>query len=211
MSSPVSLPESPGTTLSVGDPARARRTANGPHLRRHVAGAWRAASWIGLLSLGLVAGCVSYGPGSLQPGEPAQDAIESMGQPTATLPRPEGGKRLEFARGPMGQHTYMIDVDPSGRIDSIRQVLDEKTFATLKPGMTRDEVLYRIGTPSDRMRIARQNLDIWSYRYFVNFCQWFQVSIDITSGQVRETGYGPDPMCEAGGDEVQVMLGGRAR
>lgn len=162
----------------------------------------------GLCALAL-AGCMSYGPGPLQAGQTADDAIARMGEPTARYPRTEGGTRLEFARGPMGKHTYMVDVDGGGRIASIRQVLDEKTFATLEPGMTREEVLYRIGTPSDRMRIARQNIDVWSYRYFVNFCQWFQVSMDITTGQLRERGYGPDPMCEAGGDEAQVMLGPR--
>jgi len=191
-----------GAMEPIASPISSR--ASPQHRARQVA-SWARSAGLALAAT-LLTGCMAYGPGPLQPGQTRQDVVARMGQPTAERPRPEGGTRLEFARGPMGTSTFMIDVDAAGRIETIQQVLDEKNFMTLKPGMTRDEVLYRIGTLSDRMRIARQNIDVWSYRYFVNFCQWFQVSMDLTTGRLRETGYAPDPMCDAGGDDPQVSI-----
>ncbi len=145
----------------------------------------------------LLAACAhSYGPGALAPGQSEQAAIERLGPPTARYPGTDGGVRLEFARGPYGIHTFMVDVDAGRQITQVRQVLTEQVFATLKPGMTGDEVRYAIGTPSDTMRIGRQNLDVWSYRYDNPFCVWYQVSVDLTSQRVRELGNGPDPRCE---------------
>lgn len=153
-----------------------------------------------------LAGCSAYGPGRLAAGDSAEAVVQRMGPPTARHPLPEGGTRLEFARGPFGRDTYMIDVDAAQRVTQVRQVLDEKTFEALPLGLSREEVRERIGTPSNTMRIARQNLDIWSYRYFTNFCQWFQLSMDITSGRLVAKGYGPDPLCDAGGDEPHALL-----
>ena len=172
-----------------------------PDVRR----ALRHLPLLGLLAL--LGACSTYGPGKLAAGDSAAAVSERMGPPTARHPLPEGGTRLEYARGPFGKDTYMIDLDASQRVTQVRQVLDEKTFEALPLGLSREEVRARIGTPSNTMRIARQNLDIWSYRYFTNFCQWFQLSMDITTGKLVEKGYGPDPMCDVGDEPQALMLG----
>jgi hypothetical protein len=153
-----------------------------------------------------LAACASYGPGGIAAGESADTVVQRMGPPTARHALPDGGTRLEFARGPFGRDTYMIDVDASQRVTRVRQVLDERTFEALPLGLSREEVRAQIGTPSNTMRIARQNLDIWSYRYFSNFCQWFQVSMDISTGKMVEKGYGPDPMCDFPDGPQALML-----
>lgn len=144
----------------------------------------------------LISGCAGYGPGALKPGDTTAQAVTLMGEPTNRYPAPTTGERLEFARGPAGVHTYMVDVDRGGRITAIDQVLDERHFMALTPGMSREQVRYAIGRPASTMRIARQGLDIWNYRYANSFCQWFQVSMDIDTGRLREMGYGPDPVCD---------------
>ena len=143
------------------------------------------------------AGCVGYGPQGLSRGAPEQAVVQRMGPPTGVYPRPEGGRRLEFARGPMGRHTFMVDLDPGGRVLQWEQVLTEARFNALQAGLSRQEVLYRLGRPSHEMHIPRRHERVWSYRYESPFCQWFQVSLDTRTDRVTQTGYNVDPLCDA--------------
>ncbi len=117
------------------------------------------------IALGLLAGCAGYAPTGVTSGQSAEDVARLMGPPTGRYPLASGGQRLEYARGPYGKHTYMIDVDPAGRVTGWDQVLTELNFNSLPAGMTRDEVLVRIGRPSERYYIGWQERDIWAYRY----------------------------------------------
>lgn len=157
------------------------------------------------MALGLVlSGCASYGPPRVAPGAPVADVVAVMGEPTGRHADPTGQAattRWEFARGPFGRHTYMVDVDAQGRVVGWRQVLDEKTFATIMPGMTTRDVLYQLGRPSNVRRIERQRMDVWAYRYETYFCQWFQVSLG-DDGRVIDGTYGVDPICDKGDDRL---------
>lgn len=143
----------------------------------------------------LLAACSSYGPPRLAPGSAPEAARQALGQPSAEYRRPDGGTRLEFARGPFGRHTWMLDYDAQGRLLGWEQVLTESHFLRLRPGMSEAEVLFAIGTPSHRQWLSRQQHRLWSYRYETPFCQWFQVSLD-RAGRVAELGHGPDPLCD---------------
>lgn len=148
------------------------------------------------LAIGLLlSGCASYGPSGLAAGVGEAQVIERMGAPTARYPQADGGERLEFARGPMGRHTYMLDFDAGNRLLRWDQVLTEQNFLDLKIGMSRDEVLQRIGHPSQVRYLSRQQHQLWSYRYETPFCVWFQVSLD-TSNKVAELGHNIDPQCD---------------
>jgi hypothetical protein len=147
-----------------------------------------------LLPLLLLAGCAGYGPGHRHAGEPASEVIAELGPPTGRYPRPEGGERLEFARGPFGKHTFMVDVGPDGKVQQWDQVLREALFYEIKPGMRSEELSYRLGRPAKVIGIWR-NATVWSWRYETPFCQWFQVTVE-PNGQVRDAGFGPDPLCE---------------
>ena len=152
----------------------------------------RAAS---VLLAGALAACAGYDPGGLMPGAPRSAIVERMGPPTGERPLPGGGKRLEYARGPFGKHTYMLDVDAQGRLSGWQQVLTEARFNALMIGTPGEQVLFEFGRPAQQQRIGRQHLTVWSYRYETPFCQWFQVSVG-DDGQVVETGYGIDPICD---------------
>jgi hypothetical protein len=142
-----------------------------------------------------VAGCATrYGPQSLPDGASMSEATAALGTPTARYAR-AGGERLEYARGPYGKHTFMLDFDAQGRLTGWEQVLSEPRFDGIRAGMTRDELLMAIGHPSDTRKIAHQQRTLWSYRYETPFCKWFQVGLD-GQNRVVDTGYGPDPMCD---------------
>jgi hypothetical protein len=149
--------------------------------------------------LGSLAACTGYAPGHLVAGQGIDEVTRQLGAPTGRHVLPQGGTRLEFARGPFGRHTYMVDLDPQGRVSGWRQVLTEAEFATIVPGMPQEDLLRRIGRPSEKRGGGWQPGEVWSYRYDAIFCQWFQVS--VVNGQVRDAGYGPDPLCEVGKDD----------
>ncbi|HXD06726.1 MAG TPA: hypothetical protein VN680_11780 [Burkholderiaceae bacterium] len=143
------------------------------------------------------ASCTTYSPSGFSPGTSAAQVEQSMGRPTGEYRNTDGSRTLEFARGPMGKHTYMLDFDAQDRLVKWEQVLNESTFFSLTPGMTSDQVLRRIGHPSDVRYLPRQEEQVWSYRYDTPFCLWFQVNLDKTNHLVG-AGNGPDPLCPEG-------------
>jgi hypothetical protein len=142
----------------------------------------------------LLSACAGYGPGDLRPGQSEAEVRARMGEPTGRYPLPDGGSRIEYARGPMGQHTYMIDVDGAGRVRGWEQVLTEVRFDALPIGAAQAEVRNRFGRPSVAHVGWRGVGEVWSYRYESLFCRWFQVW--LVDGRVREAAYATDPMCE---------------
>jgi len=145
----------------------------------------------------LLGGCAGYSPQSLPVGTPLADITTALGPPTGRYTLPDSTQRVEYARGPAGRHTYMIDLDAQGRLARWEQVLTERNFNAITAGMDRDTVLQRLGRPS---HVRGQGWPavpgvVWSYRYETTFCQWFQMSID-NGGKVLDTGYAPDPRCD---------------
>jgi hypothetical protein len=153
---------------------------------------------LGACALSAVLGlaCTTYGPPSLSAGASVADATRALGTPTGEYALPWGAKRLEFARGPLGKHTYMLDFDAQGRMLNWAQVLTEARFNAVLKGTPKDEVLLALGRPSEQSMLSWQRQTVWSYRFETLFCRWFQVGID-EAGRVADTGYYPDPMCEA--------------
>jgi hypothetical protein len=151
-----------------------------------------------LLLAALLAGCTSYGPQSLPIGATQDDTTRRLGPATARMALPDGGTRLEYARGPFGRHTYMLDFDAVGRLQRWEQVLTEANFNTIQPGMDGKAVQALIGHSFDQrvVGIAERRQTVWAYRYETPFCQWFQVGID-GQGKVMDTSYGPDPLCDS--------------
>jgi hypothetical protein len=144
----------------------------------------------------LLSACSSYGPQSLAPGASVEATTTALGAPTAEAPLAGGGRRLEYARGPYGKHTYMLDFDAQGRLLRWDQVLTETRFNAIRSGMDSAEVLSEIGHASEQYVVGWQvKQTVWAYRYESPFCKWFQVGID-PQGKVVDTAYGPDPLCD---------------
>lgn len=144
----------------------------------------------------LICGCaVSYSPAGLSAGDSAEAAIRRLGEPTGRYPRADGGSRLEFARGPLGRHTYMLDFDRQGNLTEWQQVLDDAHFAAIRPGMSAQALLSALGRPSQTWAVRYHDQTVWSYRYANNDCLWFSVGVS-PQGHVEDTGFGVDPRCE---------------
>jgi hypothetical protein len=114
------------------------------------------------LCMAALAGCASYGPGDrLDRGTTLAQAEQQMGARTGLYPLPGGGQRAEFARGPFGKHTYMLDYDAGGQLVAWNQVLTEENFTRIVPGMKQDEVLLAIGHPSNSSYLSYQKRALW--------------------------------------------------
>ena len=148
---------------------------------------------LSLLALSLLTACSGYAPPANVTSLTQAQLVAHMGPPD-TVRQTASGTRLEFPRGPMGHHTWFVDVDGAGHIVQAEQVLTEVNFNLITPGMTQDEVRQRLGRPSETQGLGRARGVVWSYRYENYFCQWFQVEISQEQ-QVRSTGYGQPPEC----------------
>jgi hypothetical protein len=155
-----------------------------------------------LVACSFMLGCANYSPGSLPTGSTVADALAKLGKPSGEYTLPGGGKRLEFARGPAGLHTFMVDFDAAGLLASWSQVLTEESFATITNGMRRDEVLMRLGHTKNTFAIWSGQQTVWAYRFDSPQCKWFMVGLN-PEGLVASTSYGPDPRCEVGGKDAR--------
>jgi outer membrane protein assembly factor BamE (lipoprotein component of BamABCDE complex) len=162
--------------------------------------AMRFTKW-SLMSLLLLTACSGYAPPANINGLTRDQLVAQMGQPD-TVRQITTGTRLEFPRGPMGHHTWFVDVDTDDKIIKTEQVLTEPNFNQITPGMTQQEVRQRLGRPSETQGLGRARGVVWNYRYENNFCQWFQVEISQEQ-QVRSASYGQPPEC-MGHDDIII-------
>ena len=92
----------------------------------------------------------------------------------------------------------MLDFNAAGALTRSEQVHTEGRFNQILAGMSRDDVLLRLGRPSETSVLSFQKQTVWSYRFEGPFCVWFQVGLGA-DGRVVDTGYLPDPVCEPQG------------
>ena len=161
----------------------------------------RLSAW-SVMGVVFLTACSGYAPPAQVIGMTQAQLVDQMGQPD-TVRQVAGVTRLEFPRGPMGHHTWFVDVDANGKIVKSEQVLSELNFNQITPGMTQDDVRQRLGRPSETQGLGRSRGMVWSYRYENHFCQWFQVELSQEQ-QVRSTGYGQPPECERNDNTIIV-------
>ena len=148
--------------------------------------------WTILLSALLLAACASYSGYGLKPGE-AQlpDVQAAMGPPAMRWQDADGSLQLAYPRGPVGFQTFMVKLGPDERLQSIENVLEENSFARVRAGLTKDEVLRVLGPPDASRTVyfkARDEL-VWDWRYchILGDPARFLVLFDGTTGTVRST------------------------
>ncbi len=148
--------------------------------------------WATISSALLLVACAAYSGHGLKPGEDRlEDVVRVMGEPAMRWQNADGSVQLAYPRGPMGYHTYMVQIGSDGKLRQIKNVMDRKTFALIHAGMTKDEVLYILG-PSfpgwTEYFKARDEL-VWEWRYCDawNEAARFHVLFDNTKATVRST------------------------
>jgi hypothetical protein len=145
-------------------------------------------------------GCATYKPQDIRAGQTEAELQALMGQPTGRYAGPNGQSRIEFATGPWGRTTWMVDVDASGKVLAWGQVLNETAFNYVQlnyQGQDQQWLRYTLGRPGQVRGGGWQGGQVWSWRYPTNECLWYQVSV-LDGGKLRDGGaYGIDPSCDA--------------
>jgi len=152
-----------------------------------------AAAAVALLA---ATGCALLTTPQVLPGQTQAEAERALGQPTGRYAMPDGVTRLEFARGPMGRETFMVDVDPRGRVLRSEQVLGERRLASLRIGMHADEVLRLVGRPSEKEGVGWRGWVVWSWRFPTADCRWFRITFDAQQRVVEDGAFPIDLLCE---------------
>jgi hypothetical protein len=132
----------------------------------------------------------------VEPGADQSALLAKLGPPKETYDLPGGGKRLMWPTQPMGTTTTAADVDASGKVVSVRQVLQESEFYRAEVNKwTREDVLVNFGRPFETAYFSRMKRDVWSYRYVENNINHliFNFYFD-DQGVLRQTQKSPDPM-----------------
>lgn len=147
---------------------------------------------IAMMILLLLAGCASYSGRGLVAGQsPVSDVIAVMGEPRMQWADADGSRRLAYPRGPMGVDTYMVRIGADGTLQNIANVLTAHEFARIEAGMSKDQVLRRLGPPEPSWTVYFKQRDelVWEWRYAQrpNFFARFYVLFDGTKGIVRST------------------------
>lgn len=101
-----------------------------------------------LLGLSLLTACDQRAIGELEEGISTEaDVRERFGPPEAVWDGPEGAQIYEYNRQPEGDQNWQITIGPDGKMAALRQVLNERTFAQILPGMPMEDVRRMLGKP----------------------------------------------------------------
>jgi hypothetical protein len=101
------------------------------------------------------------------PGTPESDIRARYGEPTAVYTIGDTGhRRLEYATGPYGQQTTMVDLDASGRALRAWPALTDAHFAAIRLGTdTQATIRAEYGTPFHLVKFHLTGLTPWDYPY----------------------------------------------
>lgn len=155
----------------------------------------KRSSWLTIILLltSLISACAGYGPSNSMIGSGKDHIVQVLGKPSTEL-QTEDGQLLIYSKGPFGKETFFVYLNRDGVMQRWTQVLDEKNFERIVPGMTRDQVIEIIGESKDRFGLARGRGYVWNYRYVNPFCFWFQIEF-AADDTVRSAGYSKPPEC----------------
>ena len=148
-----------------------------------------------LAALMLTAGCSVLRPVLPTAGQDEAAAVAALGQPTARYTMPEGATRLEFARGPRGRETFMVDLDAQGRVTRAEQVLDLWHLRRVTDGMDREALLRLLGRPGEKQR-EYMDRETWYWRYANNDCLVFAVTLSAQGRVIHGGSVMLDRRCE---------------
>jgi outer membrane protein assembly factor BamE (lipoprotein component of BamABCDE complex) len=162
---------------------------------------WRGA--LGLMALaGLLVACDPQNISELEEGVSTEaDVRERFGAPEAVWEGEDGAQVYEYNRQPAGHTNYMITIGPDGKMASLRQVLNPRTFAQVTPGMPMETVRRMLGKPMKITSYALKRETHYDWRYLespgVGESKVFTVVFDADL-RVISTLSAPDPELERG-------------
>jgi hypothetical protein len=108
-------------------------------------------------------------PARVPEGASRAEVLQRLGQPTGVYAMGPV-ERLQYSRAPMGTEVTNIDVDASGKVISVVQMLNEARFGQdIKVGTWREaDVLRNYGRPEEISRVTSFDGTVWQWRYLAS-------------------------------------------
>jgi outer membrane protein assembly factor BamE (lipoprotein component of BamABCDE complex) len=138
----------------------------------------------------------------LTPGVDGRDQVQAKwGQPEAVWDGAGGEQILEYNRQPAGRRNWQVVLDADGKLLRTEQVLSERNFAQVQPGMPMEAVRKLLGKPAKQIPYELQNEVHWQYKYLgdngVDEMLFTVVFVPSTMA-VKSASGGPDPQGRGG-------------
>src|SRR5450830_2165842 len=154
----------------------------------------RAAGWwMAACATLLLPGCdrngnpiEEFGVDKLNKGSSTEADVRGvMGQPDSVREESDGGRTLEYPKGPQGIRTWMFRITADGKLTDYQQVLTDENFEKVQKGMTREEVRNMLGRPRTVVPFQRKKEEVWDWKYLhVHEERLFNVHFDMDTGKV---------------------------
>ena len=151
--------------------------------------------------LALVGACDLIAQRELRPGQSTvEDVRKLMGQPGMIWEENDGSQVFEYARGPEGFETWMVQIGPDGIYRGMKNALVPENLARVQPGMTRDDLRRLLGKPGSEESFPAKGEIVWTWRVKgdVSATEMFHAHLDA-DGRVLRTSRSPDPNLLKGG------------
>ncbi|MGH8662037.1 MAG: outer membrane protein assembly factor BamE domain-containing protein [Burkholderiales bacterium] len=143
-------------------------------------------------------GCAS--PGSFAPGTSIAVVRAKAGIPTDIRFDRNGEELWEYATGPSGIETYLLRFGTDGKVKEVTQLLTDEQLLKVVPGtMTKADVRYLLGRPSEQSFTGAGTVWSWRFQRFGVAPGWLTVRfnpdntvmeriaiLDPTGGRMRE-------------------------
>ncbi len=145
--------------------------------------------------LALVGACDLIAQRELQPGQSTvEDVRKLMGKPGMIWEEGDGSQVLEYARGPEGWETWMVEIGPDGRYRGMKNALEAANLARVTPGMSRDDLRRLLGRPGTEEPLPARGEVVWTWRVKgeVVETEMFHAHLG-RDGRVTRTSRSPDP------------------
>jgi len=127
------------------------------------------------------------------------DVRRQAGKPEIVWEEADGGKRLEYPRGPEGVTTWMVRTAPDGTVRTIEQVLTAENFQRVRPGMSQDGIRRMLGKPTKVEAFALKQEEVWGYRWQESPADRAFFNVHFNSqGVVTTTSRSDDPSRQGG-------------
>ena len=132
-----------------------------------------------------VPGCANFS--AIAPGDSAQSVSDRVGKPGTVWSNADGSQVWEYPQGPLGRETYMVSFGTDRAVREVHQVLSERYFSRVQPGMSREEVRRMLGKPAETAVFAMRDEEVWTWRYQEPGAMLFHAVFDRSAGTVRTT------------------------
>lgn len=102
--------------------------------------------------------------GRLEPGVSTMDTVRRiMGAPDMEW-REKKETVWEYAFTPEGVRNYMLAFDANRLLRRVEQVLTPDNFASVQPGMSREQVRRLLGRPASAVVFERRGEEVWDWK-----------------------------------------------